>query len=269
DPHAPLGRRPQQLSVGGALAERAGEDSRRDHGREGVMSLPVRLLDRLDRELGEGAGLVVILDYDGTLTPLVSSPGAAVLAPSVRATLARLAGSRRARLAILSGRGLADLRARVALNGVVYGGCHGPSSCTRATMRRTRGRSRRSADARSRSTSGPNRPPPSTACGASATSRNSCTGWRRPSPLDAVTSRAARPFRFAGCVELRQTLDVHALDERELMHRIAEVPADSIFFHTFGYFLRHRALTTAYGNDFSRWAALEIGDHALAERLAV
>ncbi len=85
----------------------------------------MRLLDRLDRELGEGAGLVVILDYDGTLTPLVSSPGAAVLAPSVRATLARLAASERARLAILSGRGLADLRARVALDGVVYGGCHG------------------------------------------------------------------------------------------------------------------------------------------------
>jgi trehalose-phosphatase len=85
----------------------------------------VRLLDRLDRELGEGAGLVAILDYDGTLTPIVSSPAAAVLAPSVRATLARLAASDRARLAILSGRGLADLRARVALEGVVYGGCHG------------------------------------------------------------------------------------------------------------------------------------------------
>ena len=42
----------------------------------------MRLLDRLDRELGEGAGLVVIFDYDGTLTPLVSSPGAAFLAPS-------------------------------------------------------------------------------------------------------------------------------------------------------------------------------------------
>jgi len=85
----------------------------------------VRLLDRLDQELGDGAGLVVITDYDGTLTPLVSTPGAAVLAPSVRATLARLARAERARLAILSGRGLADLRARVALEGVVYGGCHG------------------------------------------------------------------------------------------------------------------------------------------------
>src|SRR5213080_3909376 len=60
---------------------------------------------------------------------------------------------------------------------------------------------------------------------------------------------AAHPFLFVGCVELRQTLDMHALDERELMHRVAEVPADSVFFHTFGYFLRHRPFTTAYGND--------------------
>ena len=85
----------------------------------------MRLLDRLERELGDGASLVAILDYDGTLTPLVATPGAARLAPSVRKTLARLAESGRARLAILSGRGLADLRARVALRDVVYGGCHG------------------------------------------------------------------------------------------------------------------------------------------------
>jgi len=78
-----------------------------------------------------------------------------------------------------------------------------------------------------------------------------------------------KPFAFAGCIELRQTLDVHALDERELLRCLGEVPADSIFFHTFGYFLRHRPFTTAYGNDFGRWAALEIGDPALAERLAV
>jgi hypothetical protein len=80
---------------------------------------------------------------------------------------------------------------------------------------------------------------------------------------------AARPFHFSGCVELRQTLDVHASDERELMARLEEVPSDSIFFHTFGYFLRHHPFTTAYGNDFARWAAVETGDRALAERLAV
>jgi len=85
----------------------------------------VRLLGRLDHELEAGAGLMAILDYDGTLAPIASSPDAAVLAPTVRATLSRLARSKRARLAILSGRALADVRRRVGLDAVVYGGCHG------------------------------------------------------------------------------------------------------------------------------------------------
>lgn len=80
---------------------------------------------------------------------------------------------------------------------------------------------------------------------------------------------AATPFVFCGGVELRQALDRHAHDARELGARIAEVPADSLFFHVHGYFLRHRPFTTAYGNDFARWAAVELDDAALAERLAV
>src|SRR5207247_2431420 len=80
---------------------------------------------------------------------------------------------------------------------------------------------------------------------------------------------AGRPLRFVGCCRRRQTRASEARDARELMHRLAEVPADSVFFHTFGYFLRARPFTTAYGNDFARWAAVEIGDRTLAERLAV
>jgi hypothetical protein len=80
---------------------------------------------------------------------------------------------------------------------------------------------------------------------------------------------AEHPFLFTGCVELRQTLDRQARDERELMDRLEEVPAGSIFYHTHGYFLRHRPFTTAYGNDFARWVAVEVRDQALAERLAV
>lgn len=68
---------------------------------------------------------MVILDYDGTLTSIVPSPRAAALAPAVRATLTRLAARERARLAILSGRALVDVRARVAVDDVIYGGCHG------------------------------------------------------------------------------------------------------------------------------------------------
>ena len=80
---------------------------------------------------------------------------------------------------------------------------------------------------------------------------------------------ARSPFVFIGCVELRQAVGRQALDERELMDRLEEVPTGSIFYHTHGYFLRHRPLTTAYGNDFARWVAVEVRDRALGERLAV
>lgn len=69
--------------------------------------------------------MVAIFDYDGTLTPIVATPEAARLSRRARALLARLAGSERALVAVLSGRERADLVARVAVAGAVYGGCHG------------------------------------------------------------------------------------------------------------------------------------------------
>jgi hypothetical protein len=84
-----------------------------------------------------------------------------------------------------------------------------------------------------------------------------------------VNRRAKHPFVFTGCVELRQALDHRATDERELLERLEEVPAGSVFYHTHGYFLRHRPITTAYGNDFAAWVAVHVRDQVLAERLAV
>lgn len=83
------------------------------------------------------------------------------------------------------------------------------------------------------------------------------------------TLPTAEPFRFIGCVELRQSLDQRATDERELLDRLEDVPAGSVFYHTHGYFLRHRPITTAYGNDFAAWVAVHVRDQVLAERLAV
>lgn len=81
---------------------------------------------RLARALEVSSGrAVIILDFDGTLAPIVASPRAPVLARTARATLARLAASPRVCVAVVSGRALPDLRARVGLRGVVYGGCHG------------------------------------------------------------------------------------------------------------------------------------------------
>ncbi len=69
-----------------------------------------------------GRRLAAFLDYDGTLTPIVPRPELAVLADGMRAALERLA--RLAPVAVVSGRDLADVRARVGLE-LVYAGSHG------------------------------------------------------------------------------------------------------------------------------------------------
>ncbi len=74
-------------------------------------------------ERAAGRRLALFLDYDGTLTPIVERPEDAVLAPETREALRRLAG--RHALAIVSGRDLADVRARVGLAGLTYAGSHG------------------------------------------------------------------------------------------------------------------------------------------------
>jgi alpha,alpha-trehalase len=75
--------------------------------------------------LREAAGrrLALFLDYDGTLTPIVEHPEDAVLADEARGVLRRLAA--RYPVAIVSGRDLEDVRARVGIEGLTYAGCHG------------------------------------------------------------------------------------------------------------------------------------------------
>src|SRR6476660_6426522 len=70
-----------------------------------------------------GKRLAVFLDYDGTLTPIVSHPEDAWLPDSMRQTLRLLAA--RVPVALLSGRDLDDIRGRVLVDGVVYAGSHG------------------------------------------------------------------------------------------------------------------------------------------------
>jgi trehalose-phosphatase len=76
------------------------------------------------QEITGGSGrAAVFLDYDGTLTPIVSQPANAWLADSMRQTLRELAA--RAPVAILSGRDLDDVRRRVNINAIIYAGSHG------------------------------------------------------------------------------------------------------------------------------------------------
>src|SRR5215475_13602691 len=70
-----------------------------------------------------GDRLAVFLDYDGTLTAIVSHPEDAWHSDSMRQTLRSLAA--RVPVAILSGRDLDDVRGRVLVDGIVYAGSHG------------------------------------------------------------------------------------------------------------------------------------------------
>jgi trehalose-phosphatase len=67
--------------------------------------------------------MVIFLDYDGTLTPIVSRPEDAYLPDTMRTVLSDLVRSYT--VAIVSGRGLEDVRGRVHLEGIYYAGSHG------------------------------------------------------------------------------------------------------------------------------------------------
>ncbi len=73
---------------------------------------------------GEGS-ILLMTDYDGTLTPIVDDPADALLSEEVREQLVRIARSPRGCVALISGRALEDLRAHVGIPEVIYAGCHG------------------------------------------------------------------------------------------------------------------------------------------------
>ena len=77
------------------------------------------------------------------------------------------------------------------------------------------------------------------------------------------------PFRFISCMELREVLGKRAMDEHRLLELIEEVPADSIYYHTHSYFLRHAYTQQLYSNDFASWVVLYAQDRVLGERLGV
>jgi trehalose 6-phosphate phosphatase len=90
----------------------------------GMRDLP-SALDRGDQIAARltGRPVAVFLDYDGTLSPIVDRPEAAVLPEATRAALVGLAQS--CPVAIVSGRDLEDVRKRADVPGVLFAGSHG------------------------------------------------------------------------------------------------------------------------------------------------
>ena len=75
--------------------------------------------------LAAAPGLLLTLDFDGTLAALAETPGQARLTPDFRTALKKLAAAPGVAVFILSGRTLQSVRRLVGLRGLYYGGNHG------------------------------------------------------------------------------------------------------------------------------------------------
>lgn len=79
----------------------------------------------VSRRLTSASRVLLLFDYDGTLTPIAAHPGAAILSDETRHLLSALAAMDRFIVGIVSGRGLADLEEMVAVPGLFLAGNHG------------------------------------------------------------------------------------------------------------------------------------------------
>jgi trehalose 6-phosphate phosphatase len=79
----------------------------------------------LRERLEEAHSILLLSDYDGTLTPIVERPEIADMEEDSRQLLRELSLSPRIKVGIVSGRSLIDLKSRIPIPGMVYVGNHG------------------------------------------------------------------------------------------------------------------------------------------------
>ena len=69
--------------------------------------------------------IFLFLDYDGTLSPIVSHPKKAKISKKCRKLLKNLSLRKKICLAVISGRSLRDIKSRVGIKNIIYSGNHG------------------------------------------------------------------------------------------------------------------------------------------------
>ncbi|HLW19978.1 MAG TPA: trehalose-phosphatase, partial [Cyclobacteriaceae bacterium] len=82
----------------------------------------ISFFDKIFDDIG-GRKPLLILDYDGTLSPIVPDPDQALLSGEMKDVLVRLATL--IPVAVISGRDRADVENKVALDQLIYAGSHG------------------------------------------------------------------------------------------------------------------------------------------------
>jgi trehalose 6-phosphate phosphatase len=90
-----------------------------------VKTMPYHALHKLDLLCTRmrGRSPWIFLDFDGTISPIAATPTQALIDPRIKQVLEHFAVE--TEVAIISGRSLADLRQKVAINNISYVGAHG------------------------------------------------------------------------------------------------------------------------------------------------
>jgi len=81
--------------------------------------------DEIVEQVNEATQILLFLDYDGTLTPLVTRPEMAVLSSQTRKILKKISRHSLFKLAVISGRGLTEIKTLLGLENIAYAGNHG------------------------------------------------------------------------------------------------------------------------------------------------
>lgn len=84
--------------------------------------------------------------------------------------------------------------------------------------------------------------------------------------MEEMIDEIERPFEFRQCISIIRSTGKKAASLKELREVIATVSDDSVFHHTYQYFLKEHILE--YTNDFAQWAGESLEERALAEQLS-
>jgi trehalose 6-phosphate phosphatase len=81
--------------------------------------------DEVVEQVNEATQILLFLDYDGTLTPIVTRPEMAILSSQGRKMLRQISRHSLFKLAIISGRSLSEIKTLLGLENIAYAGNHG------------------------------------------------------------------------------------------------------------------------------------------------
>lgn len=83
------------------------------------------------------------------------------------------------------------------------------------------------------------------------------------------TSGTPGPFAIKDCTETALATGREARTLRELRDRLRDAPDGCLYYHFWGRLLRPVFQEREFNNDFANWAAFQLRDRVLAERLAL